>query len=322
MSELISVIINVYNGEKFINKCLDSVINQTYQNLEILIINDGSTDNTLNIIKKYHDKRIKIITTDNYGLSISRNIGIDNAHGDYLYFVDADDYIEEDTINYLYQLCKKYHTDIATCNPQTIFNYDFTKKRVNEKISVISSYDMLKKVLLSENVAGATWNKLIKAELYNNIRFEDRIINDIVVTYKIIMKTDKIAYSNQYKYFYLKHANAVTVSEYKNAARPIDFYKASYERYYEIKKIYPDFIENDMGLLRNMLRVYLVNNKEVESYLKEVDALSIYKKIFSIKMLFSSICLKDKIKLLLFRISPRLYKKVGLLYRKKYNYVN
>ena len=79
MNELISVIINTYNGEKFISKCLESVINQTYNNLEILIINDGSTDNTLKICEEYNDSRIRIITTENMGLSFSRNVGIENA---------------------------------------------------------------------------------------------------------------------------------------------------------------------------------------------------------------------------------------------------
>ena len=80
MNELITVIINVYNGENFIAKCLESVINQTYKNLEILIVNDGSTDNTLSICESYSDKRIKIITTENMGLSFSRNVGIENAN--------------------------------------------------------------------------------------------------------------------------------------------------------------------------------------------------------------------------------------------------
>ena len=83
MKDLITVIINVYNGEKYIKKCLDSVIKQTYKNLEILIINDGSTDKTLNILKKYKDSRIRIINQDNIGLSLSRNVGIDNAKGKY-----------------------------------------------------------------------------------------------------------------------------------------------------------------------------------------------------------------------------------------------
>ena len=80
MKELITVIINVYNGEKFLKKCIDSVINQTYKNLEIIIVNDGSTDNTLNICKEYKDDRIKIINQENMGLSLARNVGIDNSN--------------------------------------------------------------------------------------------------------------------------------------------------------------------------------------------------------------------------------------------------
>ena len=104
---MISVIINVYNGERYIKKCLDSILNQTYKNLEILIVNDGSTDDTLKICKSYKDSRIRIINTKNKGLSLSRNVGLDNAKGEYLYFIDCDDYIEKDTLEYLYNLCIK-----------------------------------------------------------------------------------------------------------------------------------------------------------------------------------------------------------------------
>lgn len=197
MKELITVIINVYNCEKYISKCIESAINQTYKNLEILIINDGSTDKTLEICKKYKDSRIKIITTKNQGLSLSRNTGLDNARGKYLYFIDADDYIDNDTIEYLYKLIIKYDADLATCNPLTIFNYNFKKIEEKEIIKNLDNIEMLKKVLLAENVAGATWNKLVKKELYDNIRFENRIINDLVVTYKVVLKAKKIIYSNQ-----------------------------------------------------------------------------------------------------------------------------
>ena len=269
MKDLISIIINVYNCEKYISKCIESAINQTYKNLEILIINDGSTDKTLEICKKNKDSRIKIITTKNQGLSMSRNTGLDNAKGKYLYFIDADDYIDNDTIEYLYKLIIKYDADLATCNPLTIFNYDFKKIEEKEIIKNIDNIEMLKKVLLAENVAGATWNKLVKKELYDNIRFENRIINDLVVTYKIVLKAKKIIYSNQKKYYYLKHKNAVTVNGDKNIERASDFYKASIERYNNVKKIYPNLIENEIGLLRNILRLYLVESKEVEEYLKK-----------------------------------------------------
>ena len=194
MEKLISVIINVYNREKFIGKCIESVINQTYKNLEILIINDGSTDNTLKICESYKDERIRIITTENLGLSLSRNVGIDNAKGEYLYFIDSDDFVENDVIEYLYNLCKKYNAKFSTCIPLTVFDYNFTVNNKNERIDVLTSYEMLKKVLILEDMSGTTWNKLLKKDLFSNIRFEDRIINDVVVTYKLVIEAEKIIY--------------------------------------------------------------------------------------------------------------------------------
>ena len=321
MDELISVIINVYNGERFIAKCLESIINQTYKNLEILVINDGSTDNTLKICEQYKDERIKIITTENLGLSLSRNVGIENAQGEYLYFVDSDDFVENDVIEYLYNLCKQYNIPFSTCNPLTIFDYDFSVDKIEEHIDIIDSTEMLKKVLLAENVAGAIWNKLFKKELFDGVRFQNRIINDIVVTYKIVMKVDKIVYSNQKKYFYLKHKNAATVSGDERPDRAADFYKASMERYEAVKEIYPNLIENDIGMLRNILRLYLVKNEEVQRFLKEQNAVKYFRKIFSLKMLTSHINFKEKTKLILFEISPKLYKKLGKSYRNsKYEY--
>ena len=128
MNELITIVINVYNREKYIKKCLDSIVNQTYKNLEILIVDDGSTDNTVKICKSYKDKRIRIISGKNTGISLARNVGIDNAKGNYLYYVDSDDFIELDTIEYLYKLIKKYNVDISTCVSKHIHNYNIKKE--------------------------------------------------------------------------------------------------------------------------------------------------------------------------------------------------
>ena len=115
MKDLISVVVNVFNGEKYIKKCLDSIINQTYKNIEILIVNDGSTDKTLEVCKSIKDKRIRIIDQKNIGISLSRNVGMDNSKGDYIFFVDSDDFIEKDTIEYLYNLCKKEDVPFSIC---------------------------------------------------------------------------------------------------------------------------------------------------------------------------------------------------------------
>ncbi|MBQ9297863.1 MAG: glycosyltransferase [Clostridia bacterium] len=317
MDELITVIINVYNREDLIQKCLESVINQTYKNLEILIINDGSTDNTLKICESYKDSRIRIITTENMGLSMSRNVGIENSKGEYLYFVDSDDFIEDDTIEYLYGLCKKNDVKLSTCMSNTINNYNFTKKESKEKVKIIDSYEMLKKVVIAKDTAGTTWNKLYKKELFDNIRFEKRIVNDIVVTYKVVIEAKKIAYSNLKKYYYLKHKDAITIKNRNHSDRAMDLYNAAYERYNYLKKIYPNFLENDIGMIRNIIKVYLTSNSEVEKFLKEQEAFKLFKELFSPRILTSRIGFKLKSVIVLFDINPKLCKKIWGIYDKR-----
>lgn len=322
MEDLISVIINVYNGERFIKKCLDSIINQTYKNIEILIINDGSTDNTLSICKSYKDERIRIINQENMGLSIARNVGIENARGEYLYFIDCDDFVENDVIEYLYNLCKKNNTLMATCQPITVYDYSTTAHNMKEVVAVISDIEMLKKVLLSsEDRAVTIWNKLIKKELFNGIRFENRPINDIAITYKLALATDRIAYSNQIKYYYLKNKNSITVSKIHDIARSIDKYKVCVERYEYIKEIYPDLFENDVGLFRVIALLYCEGKIELCNYLKAEGALKLFKKLFSIKFVLLKLKPREKIRIILFRINPRFCRFINIKYQSiKYTY--
>ena len=313
MNDLITIIINVYNGEKYIKKCIDSVINQTYKNIEILIINDGSTDNTLNIIKKYKDKRIRVISTENKGLSLSRNVGIDNAKGEYIYFIDVDDLIEKDTIEYLYNISKKNDTLISTCKMMDIFNYNFKVKQPKEKLSVITNKEMLKNILLKKNRSITVWNKLIKKELFNTIRFEDRIIDDIPVTYKLILATDTISYGNQIKYYHLIRKGSIIRSN--NPKLFIDIYKASLEKYDNIKKIYPNMIENDISILLVMIDTCAIDSEIINNTIDINKLKKDFKKIFSYKVFISNLDIKRKIKILIFRINPYLYIELSKRYR-------
>ena len=308
--ELISIIINVYNGERFIKKCLDSVLKQTYSNLEILIVNDGSTDNTFKICESYTDKRIKIIITENLGLSMSRNVGLDNATGDYIYFVDADDYIELDALEYLYNLCKKYNTKIATCRSIDINNYNTKVEKSSENVKIIPNKEMLEKILLWDNRAEAIWNKLIKKELLKNLRFEDRIINDIAFTYKLVLNADNIAFSNQVKYYYFKHENSISNQKKEDFNRSIELYHVSLERYENIKKIYPEFTENKIGVIYIISRLYLRKNEKIIDYLNSCNAIDLFNKLFTLKLFKCKIGFREKIKLVLFRINPKIQKKI------------
>ena len=308
MNELITIIINVYNGEKYIKKCLDSVINQTYKKIEILIINDGSTDKTLDILKTYKDKRIRIITTENQGLSFSRNVGLDNAKGEYYYFVDADDFIEKDTIEYLYNLSKKYNANIATCECLDIFDYNFKIKKEKEKICIFSREEMLKSFLLNQMIhCDTSWNKLIKKDIYNNIRFENKMINDLTTTYKLIMSSKKTVYSNQIKYYYYRNQDSVTIRKKHALNRNIEIYKVLIKRYYDIKEKYPSLVENDISMAKSIIMLYSRNNKKLREYLNDEGAIQLFKKNYSIKMLRYKMSKKLKIKFIIFSISPKLY---------------
>ena len=312
MNELVTVIVNVYNGEKYIKKCLDSVVNQTYKNLEILVINDGSTDNTLQICKSYADSRIKIITTSNQGLSLSRNVGLDNAHGKYLYFVDADDMIEKDVIEYLYNLIKKYNLKIATTNHLNIYDYDFVVENPPEQIAVKTSKEMVRETLLNEGRSGTTWNKLIDSQLFKNMRFENRIVNDVALTYKLYMCVDEVVYSNQKKYYYLKHKDSIEGQRKKE--RSMDMYKASLERYYYIKERWPNFIENEAGILLMIFNIYLRDYEKMPDFFKLENIYKTYNKIFSLKIIKCNMRKNDKLKLILFRINPKLSKLITRTY--------
>lgn len=319
MNDLITIIINCYNQEKYIEKCLDSVIGQTYKNLEILIINNASTDNTLKLCKDYQkkDKRIKIITSENVTLSVGRNIGIENANGKYLYFVDSDDYISKDVIEYLYNLINKYKVKIATCRPYIIYDYNYKEEIIEEKVEIIDSEAMLKKVLLIEDKAGTTWNKLIDKNLFIKHKFEDRIVNDMNVMHKIIIEAKKIAYSNQKKYYYLLHSNSVTAKEGINLKRLIDKYEVSVDRYNYIKKYYPNMMENDIFLINNTILLYLFENKELDEFLNKNKAYEKIKSIYSFKKLFFyKFSVKQKIRIILFFINKNFCKYINRIHKK------
>ena len=128
----ISVIIPVYNGEKYIRKCLDSVINQTKKEIEIVVVNDGSTDNTESIIKEYKDKRIKYFKNTNHGIGYSRNFGVSKSSGKYIMFLDSDDYIDKDECKLLYEKCLEDDLDISICDFYKVYNNDLIEVNLGD----------------------------------------------------------------------------------------------------------------------------------------------------------------------------------------------
>ena len=212
-NEKISVIVPIYNVEKYLKRCLESILNQTYTNIEIILVDDGSTDNSGIICDKYaeKDERIIIIQKENGGLSSARNTGIDISTGEYLCFVDSDDYIENDMIEYLYCGIKKYNVDIAVCGFSIIYSNGRKKCITIPKNDIIySKMDALDIHLLSGYIDDITCNKIFKKQLYENIRYpEGYLYEDMITTYKLINKANRVALCPKSKYNYCRRGDSI-----------------------------------------------------------------------------------------------------------------
>ena len=174
MKNDISIIVPIYNAEKFIKKCVDSLLNQTKKEIEIILINDGSTDNTLKILKEYKDKRIKLFSNKNQGIGKTRNFGISKATSKYIMFCDSDDYYEPNMCELMFNKAEKNNLDLVVCDFYK--EYDSGKR---ESIKVASfDYTTLKEnPSLIRTINLAPWNKLYRSELIkdNNIMFEEKL---------------------------------------------------------------------------------------------------------------------------------------------------
>lgn len=224
----ISIIVPVYNVEKYIKKCLDSIVNQTYKNLEIIIINDGSTDDSLSIVEKYQkkDKRILLMNQINQGVSVARNNALKCASGDYIMFIDSDDWLELDTCHKLIDKIEKEKSDIV------IFNFikEFNSKSVknlnydeNFDLSIKENYDKFLSVMIApfykvKNLKylglGYAFNKIIKRDCIKNVKFPFEGLcayNEDIMFYLQLFKNAKIiSLSNEFLYHYRVYDQSAT----------------------------------------------------------------------------------------------------------------
>lgn len=201
----ISVIIPCYNAEKYINKCLDSVLNSTLKDIEVIVINDGSKDSTLNIIKSYKDKRIVLIDKENAGVAMARNDGLKKATGEYITFIDSDDYIEPTAYEEMYNKAKELNLDLIACDVKMI--YPNKEVIIDSKIKDNST----NKELMIDAYA-AIWNKLFKKELINGLEFSKGInlCEDVEFLYKVYSRVKKVGSIQKPFYNYIQRPNSLT----------------------------------------------------------------------------------------------------------------
>lgn len=206
----ISIIVPIYNAEKYLNKCIDSLINQTKKELEFILVNDGSTDKTEEIIKSYKDKRIKYFKNKNQGIGKTRNFGLEKATGKYIMFLDSDDYFRIDACELLYKNAEKNQADLVICDFYKIYD-----SGIEEKIKLLSfKPTTLKKTPnLVNEINLAPWNKLYKKDLItkNKIKFVENLkYEDAPFVIEAFSKAKKISKVDEYLNYYLIHGNSET----------------------------------------------------------------------------------------------------------------
>lgn len=220
--DLISVIVPIYNVEQYLDRCIESILNQTYKNLEIILVDDGSTDNCPKICDRWtkKDNRIKVIHKKNGGISSTRNAGLDISTGKFIGFVDGDDSIDETMYEILYKNLIDTNSDISICSMQKIFNYDEINKLnknnkiINNKTFVsINKFDGLFDDKIKDTIVA--WNKLYKKEIFNELRYPINKQNeDTFLIIKILDKSKKIVYTNLKLYYYFQRIDSIMNSKF------------------------------------------------------------------------------------------------------------
>ncbi len=207
MKEKISIIVPIYNVEKYLNQCIDSIINQTYKNLEIILVDDGSPDNCPKICDDYQkkDNRIKVIHKQNGGLSDARNAGLEIATGDYIGFVDSDDYIAPDMYEKLLLLAESKDCEIAVCGFIKVTSKAMQNKNIALGIKVLTKEQALYELMCEETFEDYAWNKLYKKELFKetNIRYpKGMAFEDTFTTYKLFLASNRVVVTESPLYYY------------------------------------------------------------------------------------------------------------------------
>ena len=217
----ISIIVPIYNCEKYLCRCLDSIKAQDYELFEAILIDDGSSDGSAEICKEYQnaDKRFIYIHKENGGVSSARNLGLDRATGDYLAFVDGDDEITPDFLSSLLRIIDEAGADVSIISPIIRVNGSDVPYKNDEQILTYSSVEAIKEALRGTIFAGHLCTKLFKSSLFEGVRLREdlAICEDLVAVYEVFKKTKRVAFASLYKYIYYTNETSAINSTFKES---------------------------------------------------------------------------------------------------------
>ncbi|MEE1125698.1 MAG: glycosyltransferase [Acutalibacteraceae bacterium] len=293
----ISIIVPVYNLENYIEKTVTKLTNQTYQNIEIILVDDGSTDKSPEICDKLAEKdsRVKVVHTVNQGVSSARNTGVANASGEYIGFCDGDDDVEDDMYEFLYNNLVEADADISICGVK-IINPDNSVSYINTGNDVVwdDPAEYLK-ALFCGNTSMGVYTKLFKAEICKSIEFprDLKVNEDKVYCFLSALKAKRITFKNDCKYLYMRRVGSATIGEFtekffdaiKAADRMMDIIEKSYPQlvvYAQVNKLSTILRTYKMMVLGNGLKKYPEKATEIKQYIKGFDK-NIVKKYLSKK---------------------------------------
>ncbi len=257
--DLISVVVPVFNVEKYLDHCILSVLNQTYKNLEIILVNDGSTDTCSVMCDQYaiYDSRIKVVHKFNEGLSSARNVGLEIATGKYVTFVDSDDSVTEDYIEVLYDALKKTNSQITIGDFLNVKSEEFVIKRdtiLNESFQIFSPREAVQKMYNNPlNIHFVTvWGNLYQIDLFKSLRFPfGKIHEDEFLSYKLFFSANRIVYTPNKIYNYFTRQGSVTTSPF--SLNRLDVLQALEERIIFLKNL------SEFQLMNESLYFYFHN---------------------------------------------------------------
>lgn len=277
MGEKISVIIPIYKVEKYLNRCVDSVVKQSYQNLEIILVDDGSPDLCPKMCDEWakKDNRIKVIHKENGGLSDARNIGMQIMTGEYVFFVDSDDWIHRDTLKTLKNFQEKYDADIVECKAFPICEEieDVQIEGTSIEINRFDTKDAMSALVIENPLKQTVWNKLYKKSTVDGIHFEiGKYHEDEFWTYQVFDRAKTFLFVDVQLYYYFQRSDSIMGQSF--SLKRLDAIEGRYRRLAMLKEKYPELVSVAKENLAFLITYFgqqalMANSNETNIYLSK-----------------------------------------------------